>query len=127
MITDTRGNWAARWIIPVTRAGFMEVYANYTFQPSATVRRGDLASAVSQILSLIAAENPKLGATWRNTRRRFSDIPTGHLRYRAAAMAVEAGIMQPLENQTFQLSRPVTGAEAVAVVDRLADLASGRR
>lgn len=127
VITDTRGSWAARWIIPVTRAGFMEVYGNYTFQPSATVRRSDLAYAVSQVLSLIAAEDPKLGETWRNTRRRFSDIPTGHLRYRAAAIAVEAGIMQPLENQTFQLGRPVTGAEAAAAVERLADLANGRR
>jgi hypothetical protein len=34
--------------------------------------------------------------------------------------------MQPLEGGVFGLSRPVTGAEAVAAVERLADLA-GRR
>jgi hypothetical protein len=49
VITDTRGNWAAPWIIPVARAGFMEVYSNHTFQPSATVRRGDLAFAVRPV------------------------------------------------------------------------------
>jgi hypothetical protein len=63
----------------------------------------------------------------RNARRKFSDIPTGHLRYRAASMAVEAGVMQTFENDAFQLSRPVTGAEAVAAVKRLADLAGQRR
>ena len=126
VITDTRGNWAARWIIPVARAGFMEVYANYTFQPGATVRRGDLAIAARNVLLAIAAENPRLGASWRNARRKFPDLQPGHLSYPAAATAVEAGVMQPLADGAFGLSRPVTGAEAVAAVERLAELA-GRR
>ena len=127
VITDTRGSWAAQWILPVARAGFMEVYLNHTFQPSAAVRRGDLASAVSNILTAIAAENPRLGASWRTARRKFSDLPAGHLSHAAASMAVEAGVMQPLEDQAFQLSRPVTGAEAVAAITRLAELADHRR
>lgn len=126
VITDTRGNWANAWIIPVARAGFMDVNANYTFQPNARVTRGDLAHTVSQVLTVIASNNPALAAQLKNTRRRFPDVPAGHLRARAAAMAVEAGVMQPLENDTFQLARPVTGAEAVAVVDRLASLAGSR-
>jgi hypothetical protein len=35
--------------------------------------------------------------------------------------------MRPLEDDAFQLSRPVTGAEAAAAVDRLAELAGQRR
>ncbi|HEY0872867.1 MAG TPA: tetratricopeptide repeat protein [Vicinamibacterales bacterium] len=126
VITDTRGNWANAWIIGVARAGFMDVNANYTFQPNARVTRGELAHTVSQVLTVIASENPRLAAQLRNTQRRFPDVPAGHLRARAAAIAVESGVMQSLENGTFQLSRPVTGAEAVAVVDRLASLAAGR-
>lgn len=126
VITDTRGNWAAQWILPVARAGFMEIYPNHTFQPSATVRRADLAVAVSQVLSAIAVENPRLAASWRNARRRFSDLPPGHLSYAAASVAVESGVMTPGENGAFQLSRPVTGADAAAAVDRLAQLAGDR-
>jgi tetratricopeptide (TPR) repeat protein len=127
VITDARGNWAAQWILPVARAGFMEVYANHTFQPAGTVRRGDLAFAASRILGVIAAENPKLGASWRSPRRKFPDLSPGHLSYPAVAVAVEAGVMQPVETGAFQLSRPVTGAEAVSAVDRLVDLAGRRR
>ena len=127
VITDTRGNWAAQWIIPVARAGFMEVYPNHTFQPAATVRRGDLALSVTQILSVIAAENPRLAPSWRNARRKFTDLSPGHQRYRAAAIAVEAGVMQTLENETFQVSRPVSGPEAVSAIDRLAGVADSRR
>lgn len=123
VMTDTRGNWAAPWILSVTRAGIMEAYPNHTFQPNAMVRRLDLASAASQSLSLIAGEKPRLAAAWRNSRRRFPDILPGHLHYPAAALVVEAGVMAPTEDGSFQLTRLVSGAEAVAAVKKLRELA----
>ena len=127
LITDIRGNWASPWIIPVARAGFMDVSLNYTFQPSTTVRRRDLAYAVSRILSLIASENPRLAAPWRNARPRFPDLSPGHLNYADAAVAVGSGVLQPGENGAFELTRPVSGAEAVAAISRLDELAGARR
>lgn len=123
VMTDTRNNWAAPWILSVARAGVMEVYPNHTFQPGALVRRGDLAAAASSALGLIAAENPRLAATWRTARRRFPDLSPGHLRYPAASLAVEAGVMSTMPDGTFQLSRPITGAEAVAAVRTIEELA----
>jgi tetratricopeptide (TPR) repeat protein len=123
VITDTRGSWATPWILAVTRAGVMEVYPNHTFQPSAVVRRGELADAASRILTIIAGEKPALAAAWRNGKRQFSDVPPAHLSYPAASLTVEAGVMQPLADGSFQLSRPVTGAEAVAAVKKLEELA----
>lgn len=123
VITDTRGSWATPWIMAVTRAGVMEVYPNHTFQPAAVVRRADLADAASRILSLIAAEKPELAAPWRNARRQFPDLPAAHLSYPAASLSVEAGVMQPQPDGSFQLTRPVTGAEAVAAVKKLEELA----
>jgi tetratricopeptide (TPR) repeat protein len=126
VLTDTRGNWAAPWILSVTRAGVLEPFPNHTFQPNAIVRRVDLAAAASQALSLIASERPKLGAAWRNPGRRFPDLPSDHLAYPAAALAVEAGVMAPTADGTFQLTRPVTGAEALAAVRTLRALAGSR-
>jgi len=127
VITDTRGHWAATWILAVVRAGLMEVYANHTFQPQSAVRRGDLAQAASRVLSLIANENPRLGESWREAKRQFPDVSPGHLSYPAASLAVEAGVMKTLEDGSFDLSRPVTGAEAVAAVRTLEDLAERPR
>jgi tetratricopeptide (TPR) repeat protein len=126
LITDMRGNWAAPWIMAVARAGLMEVYPNHTFQPDTLVRRADLARAASNALSLIAADHPKLAAAWRDARRKFPDISPTHLTYPAASLAVEAGVMTTLEDGSFQLSRPVTGAEAVAAVKKLEELAERR-
>lgn len=126
VITDTRGNWAAPWIISVARASIMEVYPNHTFQPNALVRRSDLAQAASRVLTMIAASNPRVAASLRSARGKFPDVPPGHLVYSAASIAVQAGVMTVASDGAFQLSRPVTGAEAIAAIARLEELA-GRK
>lgn len=123
VITDGRGSWATPWIMAVARAGLMEVYPNHTFQPGALVRRGDLALAASRALSLIAAEKPKLGASWREARHKFTDVSPSHLSYPAVSLAVAAGVMSAEEDGVFHLTRPATGAEAVAAVRKLEELA----
>lgn len=119
VVTDVRSNWAAPWIQSVTRAGVMEPFPNHTFQPNTTVRRGDLAQAVSRVLGLLATANPRLASRWRDPRPKFSDVGPSHLLYAAAARAVSAGVMAPLDGDTFQLTRPVTGSEARDTVSKL--------
>jgi len=87
----------------------------------------DLAEAASRVLSLIAAEKPALASSWRSASRQFADVPPAHLSYPAASVTVEAGVMQPLADGSFQLSKPVTGAEAVAAVKKLEELAESDR
>jgi tetratricopeptide (TPR) repeat protein len=123
VMTDVRGNWAAPWIMAVTRAEVMEAFNNHTFQPGNTVRRVDLAQAVSRVLTLIAAEKPRLAARWRDPRPHFSDVSPSNLSYPAAARAVSSGVMAPLEGESFQLTRPVTGPEALDVIAKLEALA----
>lgn len=124
VMTDTRGIWAAPWILAVARAGVMEVYPNHTFQPNAVVRRRDLAEAASRVLSLIAVERPGLASSWRNVEVRFPDVAPGHLSYPAAALTVEAGVLRAEPDGAFDLTRPVTGEEAVAAVKKLEELAA---
>ena len=123
VVTDARTNWAAPWIQSVTRAGVIDPFPNHTFQPNTIVRRGDLAQAVSRVLTLIATTNPRVAAKWRDLRPKFADVGPAHLLYPAAARAVSAGVMAPLEGGTFQLTRPVTGAEARDAVSKLEGLA----
>lgn len=123
VLTDVRGHWAQRWIVAVARAGILEAYPNYTFQPAQVVRRGDLAVAVGRALDLMAAARPDLVGAWRGARPAVADVPTGHLSYPAVAAAVASGVM-PLDGAgAFHLLRPVSGAEAFEVVARLAALA----
>jgi tetratricopeptide (TPR) repeat protein len=127
VMSDVRGHWAQPWILAVTRAGFMEPFANHAFQPNATVDRGDMATAASRVLNAIVASRPQLGAAWRNARPKFSDLPPGNLRYPAVSLAVAAGVMSATADGSFQPARAVTGAEALAIVQKLQELSRSKR
>jgi hypothetical protein len=101
----------------VAQAGVMEGYANHTFQPQTVVRRIDLAQAVAQLLPVVAA--PADLTAWQGAARSFADLSAGHLAYPAASAAVASGVMTAGAGGRFEPSRPVTGAEAVAAMQRL--------
>ena len=65
-------------------------------------------------------------AAWESARLKFSDLSTGHLAYTAASAAVAAGVLTAGPGNSFQPSRPVTGAEAIDAVNKIEALA-GRR
>ncbi|MGE0449429.1 MAG: S-layer homology domain-containing protein [Vicinamibacterales bacterium] len=127
VMTDVRDNWAERWIVPVARAGVMEPYANHTFQPAAIVRRVDFAQAVSRLLGLVAIADPGRAAGWQNVRRNFSDLTSGHLAFPAASVAVASGVMEMGPDGSFEPTRPVSGGQAVAAVERIEALAGPAR
>ncbi len=124
VVTDVRGHWAESWIQTVARSGAMEVYPNYTFQPDAPLRRLGLADAVSRVLAVLRPAAAV--AAWDATAVAASDVPADHLAYPAVRRAVASGVLR-LENGAYNPLRPVTGAEVVDVVTRLAAMTGGRR
>ncbi len=117
VMTDTRGHWAETWIHAIVNAGVMESFANHTFQPGAIVRRVDLAQAVSRLLDIVAPAARVAG--WRATKTAFSDLSVNHLAYPAVSLAVASGALRTTPGGAFQPAAPVTGQEAVEVVDRV--------
>ncbi len=124
VITDLRGHWAQTWMQAVARAGAMEVFSNYTFQPGAPLRRSDLADAVSRTLSVVAPAD--IVARWDAAPLVIADVPPAHLAFPAVRRAVASGVLR-LDGDTFGLLAPVAGADAIAAVDRLLGLAGGAR
>jgi tetratricopeptide (TPR) repeat protein len=120
VVTDVRQSWAESWIMAVVASGVMDPYDNHTFQPGAIVRRVDLAQAVSRLLGLIAT--PAQLKTWQSTRPEFSDISRGHLAYPAASTAAASGVMRAASDNSFEPSRPVSGADAIQAIERLQQL-----
>lgn len=118
VITDVRDHWAAGWIMEVAGAGVMDPYLNHTFQPLDAVRRTDLAQAVGRLLQVIAARRPDLRRQWQAPQQ-FVDVGPGNLNYPDASLAVAAGVLPLLEGGTFQLSRQVSGTEAIDAVGQL--------
>jgi tetratricopeptide (TPR) repeat protein len=122
VVTDVRGHWARPWIEATARAGAMEVFSNYTFQPGTPLRRADVADVVNRMLALMRG-----GATarWDQTPLQAADVPPGHLAYPAVRRAVGAGVMA-LDDGAFRLLQPVTGADLAAIVARLEALGAAQ-
>ena len=123
VMTDVRGHWAAPWIAQVADAGVMPPFDNHTFQPNAAVRRGDLAVAVSRLLTLVSSSDAALRARLAQ-RPAIGDMNPRHVQYTAAAAAVASGVMPLLEGDRFLVGRPVSGSEAVDTVDRVGALSA---
>jgi tetratricopeptide (TPR) repeat protein len=123
VVTDIRAHWASPWIAQVAGAGIMPPFENHTFQPNAAVRRGDLAVAVNRLLTLVASTDAALRA--RLTQRPdIPDMNRRHVQYAAAAAVVASGVMPLLDGNRFQVGRPVSGNEAVDVLDKLRALSA---
>jgi tetratricopeptide (TPR) repeat protein len=121
VVTDVRGHWAAPWILSVSRAGVMEAYPNHTFEPAQGVRRGDLARVAVRMMDVLGpVAVPPL-------RKTMTDVGRDHLGYQDIATAVAAGVMPLLEGDAFGPARPVGGAEAIDVLDRIARVLRPKR
>lgn len=108
---DISGSWAREHIIRVLGRDIMAVYPNHTFQPGAVVRRGDLARALQQVLDLLGY--PQAAAP------NLADLTRNSLHYYPAGRVVAAGLMDLTPSGAFEAWRPVTGEEAVQVVENL--------
>jgi hypothetical protein len=97
----------------------MEPFPNHTFQPNAIIRRGDLAQAASRVLTLIAAEQPRLaanGGSAPEVRRHRAGQPE----LSAAALRVR-GVMAPSRGDV-PVGPSGHGIEALDTVSKLAAL-----
>jgi tetratricopeptide (TPR) repeat protein len=127
VITDARNHWASEWIMATARAGVIEPYENHTFQPQEVVQRSDLAQAVARVLKIIAAERPQLLKDWQSRVQKMGDVGVSNLHYADASLSVAAGIIPLVDGGSFQLSRPVSGAEAIDAIDRIGRLLTTRQ
>ncbi len=111
---DISGSWARDQVARVLALGIMDVYPNHTFQPGAIVRRVDLARAAARTLDILrwpaAAVQPP------------SDMSRAHLDFGVVERVLAAGLMGLTPTGSFEPWRPVSGREAIDVVDAIARL-----
>jgi Flp pilus assembly protein TadD len=114
LAVDISGSWAREYITGALALDILDVYPNHTFQPGATVRRGDLARAVGRVLDLMG---------WPASAGSLpTDLAPTNLYYDRVVRAVGAGLMELTPTGAFEPWRPVTGREALDVVEALVRL-----
>ena len=112
--TDIVGSWARPYIVKVVALEIVTLYPNHTFQPGATIRKGELAFAVARVLDLLGFSE--------DNGPRITDMSRSHLFHAAAVRAVAAGLMEVTAQGGFEPWRPVSGEQAVTIIENLARL-----
>lgn len=112
---DISGSWARDQVARVLALGIMDVYPNHTFQPGAIVRRVDLARAAARTLDTLRWPTGAAPAP--------ADMSRSHLDFAVVERVLAAGLMGLNPGGAFEPWRPVSGREAIDVVDAVARLA----
>ena len=92
--------------------------------PGTPLSRSDLAHAVARLLKIAAAERPQLLKDWQSRQQKMADVGVSNLHYADVSLSVAAGILPLAEGGLFQLTRPVSGAEAIDAISRVERLTS---
>jgi Flp pilus assembly protein TadD len=111
---DISGSWARDQVARVLALGIMDVYPNHTFQPGAMVRRVDLARAAARTLDILRWPAGSAPAP--------ADMSSAHLDFAVVERVLAAGLMGLTPAGAFEPWRPVSGREAIDVVDAVARL-----
>lgn len=119
IIIDIDDSWARDYIREVVAWDIMQVFQNHAFGPDLVVKRQYFAEVAYRVLEV-------LGATADAPRARLSDVAREHYFHDQIGVVVGLGVLETGPRDTFGLLEPVSGAEAVAAVQRLVRLARSR-
>lgn len=110
-LTDINDQWATSYIQILASQGFIQGYADGTFQPKRTISRAEMLVILSKLIDF-QTQKPML------TTSGFSDIPSGYWAQSVIDSAFSAKIIQGIGDHRFAPNTGITRAEAVTLILR---------
>ena len=116
IITDIDDSWAEVYIRELVEWGVMQVFQNHGFSPDLVVKRQMFAEIAYRVLELLDAVDG-------TPRARLGDVASEHYLYDEIGVVVGQGILQLGPRNRFGILDPLSGAEAVAAIQKLVRIA----
>ena len=116
IITDIDDSWAEIYIRELVEWGVMQVFQNHGFSPDLVVKRQMFAEIAYRVLELLDAVDG-------TPRARLGDVTSEHYLYDEIGVVVGQGILQLGPRNRFGILDPLSGAEAVAAIQKLVRIA----
>ena len=121
-IVDISTSWARTFIVKIASFNIMEVYSNHTFQPKKDLTRAEMAETVVHLVDFLKKKGHPIVAQIPVERIRLADVPPDHAYAQPITLAVSYQLMDLSQDRTFKPELPVSGAEAIRILDLLAGL-----
>lgn len=120
IIVDVFDHWAKNHIQKAVDMGMMEVFPNRTFQSYRWITKNELARAAARILEILETnEGKKIPMVEESKELIVPDVPDGNIYHAMVMKTLSASVLSLDADGRFHLNRPVSGAEALSVVNRL--------
>src|SRR5262249_12427604 len=111
IMTDVRDESSLTEIQTVVANGLLDLRPNRTFQPSATVTRAELASALARLINRLGispATAPPVP---------LADVASSNSRYKDIQSVLGYGLMSLDDNGNFNSGTPVSGEEGIQAIN----------
>ena len=120
IITDVQDSASFSEIQTVVGNGLLDLRPNRTFQPAATVTRGEFASALARLIG-------KLGiAPIPAPPVPLADVASSNARYREIQTVLAYGLLKVDDAGNFDVNGVISGEDAIRAIGRVLELSRGK-
>jgi Tfp pilus assembly protein PilF len=117
IIIDISTSWASKYILRAASLGLLDVYANHTFQPKKIVTRAEMADVLNKLINYLKRKNYVFISQIPPEKIQISDVSPDNYYYQPILRIISYAIMNLSANRTFNPDLPVSGQEAIRLLD----------
>lgn len=119
IIVDIATSWASRFIVQTAAAGFLDVYSDHTFRPRNILTRAEMAETVARMLNFFRQQGRKIRPLIPPEKIILLDVSSEHAYYASIIEVIAYQLMELLPDKRFSPESPVSGREAIKILDLL--------
>lgn len=140
VFTDVKPeHWAYELLVKAVQAGLLNGYEDHTLRPDGDVTRAEVTALLRRLVlpdnldeqaeleqreSISTSIPPEAAQAEIPVNLPFSDVPLTHWAYDDITAMKEAGFINGITEERFAPDRPMTRAEAAALLDRILQMKS---
>jgi tetratricopeptide (TPR) repeat protein len=117
IIIDIATSWASKYVLNLTSLGILDVYPNHTFRPMKIITRAEMAEVLIRLIDSLRNKGFKFIQHIPPEKIRVSDISPDNYYYQPIIRIISYDIMTLTIEQSFKPDLPVSGQEAIKLLD----------
>lgn len=117
IIIDISTSWASKYILRAASLGILDVYTNHTFQPKKIVTRAEMADILFRLTNHLKRKNYVFFSQIPLEKIQISDVSPDNYYYQPILHIISYDIMDLSADRTFNPDLPVSGQEAIHLLD----------
>lgn len=127
IIVDITTSWATQFIVDMTSIGILDVYPNHTFQPKKIITRGEMAEIIFRLIDYLRKKGIRFIQQIPPEKIQIKDVSSDNFYHRPILLVISYDLMSMYPDKTFRPDLPVSGQEAIKLLNIIINLSDLNR